>query len=172
MVPTLGISREGLETNGFIDAYSQDSRREIQYENAVYLLFKPKNMDKFRDFVEFERERKSRLIDEYDYEDGFVILVYNLNEAYKADFELIRKGKYSKTSEEFQSLFPRTKKIYKRGKYNDELSLQYRIFTKDKSLIDYWEEKIGIRFKNNMELWEGYDEELEILNMDKIKEIV
>jgi len=171
VVPTLGISRDGLDTNGFINAYSKDLGRDEQYENAVYLLFKPKNTEKFKDFVDYEIDRKGPFIDDYDIEEGFVVLVYSLSERYLKDFELIRKGQYSKTSEEFQSLFPKTKRIYHKGKPKDEMSLQHRVFTKDKSLIDYWEEKIGIRFRGDMELWEGYNEENEVLDMEKLKEL-
>ncbi len=172
VVPTLGISREGLDTNGFINAYIKDLGRDEQYENAVYLLFKPKNNEKFKDFLDFEMDRKGSLLDDYDIGEGYVVLVYGLSTRYAHDFELIRKGQYSKTSEEFQGLFPKKKRIYVNGKPKDEMSLQYRVFTKDKSLIDYWEDKIGTRFKENMEVWEGYDEENEIMDLEKLKELV
>ncbi len=71
IVPTLSIGRDRLIDNGFINGYTKDSRRDVQYENAVYLLFKPTDLDKFRSFLDKEYERTKSIIDDYDYEDGY-----------------------------------------------------------------------------------------------------
>jgi len=52
----------------------------------------------------------------------------------------------------------------------DEISLQYRIFNKAEDLVSFWEEKLGIDFEKEFEVWEGWDEQKEILELDKIKE--
>ncbi len=170
MVPTLGIDPEGLKTNGFINAFIMDAHKDIQYEDSVYLVFKPKNIDKFRDFLDNEYTRGSSIVDDYDYEKGFVVLVYTLDREYSRDFNLIKQGKYSKTSSVFQELFP--EKMRKTAKAKEELSLQYRVFNKTNDLIEYWEEKLGIRFDNRMEVWEGWSDENETLNLERIKELV
>src|SRR5688572_10756927 len=92
IVPTLGINRDGLKSNGFLNGYIKDGRKDVQYENAAYLLFRPVNLDKFKDFLDFEYERTQIIIDDYDYEDGFIIFVYQLNPKFRKDFELIKKG--------------------------------------------------------------------------------
>ena len=175
MVPTLKVPKDALRGNGFINAYIKDNRREDQYKESIYLLFKPKELDKFREFLDNEYERTKSIIEDYDYEDGYVVVVYQLNEKYRKDFDLIRQGKYSKTSADFQKNFPKIIKIYRGGLHKDEISLQYRIFNKNEDLIDFWEEKLGIDFKttvgNDFEVWEGWDEQKEILELDKIKEI-
>lgn len=170
MVPTLKAPKDALKNNGFINAYVEDSHVEEQHENSIYLLFKPENLDKFREFLENEYERTKSIIEDYDYEDGFIVVVYLLDKKYKKDFFLVRKGEYSKTSKEFQALFPKVIKIVKDGLHRDELSLQYRIFVKSNDLVEYWEEKIGIGFTENLEVWEGFDIENEILNINTIKE--
>ena len=170
MVPTLKVPKDALRSNGFINAYIKDNRREDQYKESVYLLFKPTDLDKFREFLDSEYERTKAVIEDYDY----VVVVYQLNDKYKKDFNLIRQGKYSKTSEEFQKMFPRVVKIVKNNLHRDEVSLQYRIFTKATDLVSFWEEKLGIDFKSiigeDYEVWEGWDEQKEILELDKIKE--
>jgi hypothetical protein len=102
-------------------------------------------------------------------------VVYQLDNKYNRDFNLIKQGKYSKTSEEFQKMFPKVVKIVKNNSHRDEVSLQYRIFTKAEDLVSFWEEKLGIDFKSivgeDYEVWEGWDEQKEILELDKIKEI-
>jgi len=171
MVPTLKVPKDALRNNGFINAYIKDNRKEDQYKESIYLLFKPTDLDKFREFLDNEYERTKTIIEDYDYEDGYVVVVYQLNEKFKKDFQLIKQGKYSKTSEDFQKMFPKIIKIVKNGLNRDEISLQYRIFNKAEDLIDFWEEKLGIKFEENYEVWDGFDESKEILELDKIKEI-
>jgi hypothetical protein len=171
MVPTLKVPKDALRGNGFINAYIKDARKEDQYKGCVYLLFKPENLDKFREFLDNEYERTKAVIEDYDYEDGYVVVVYQLDDKYKNDFTLVQGGKYSKTSANFQKLFPKVVKITRNGLSKDEISLQYRIFNKAEDLISFWETKLGIEFEDDYEVWDGWDESKEILELDKIKEL-
>jgi hypothetical protein len=170
IVPTLKINRDKLKENGYLNGYMSDVRRDVQYQNAVYLLFQPSNFDKFREFLVDEYERTKQLIDDYDYEDGFVVVVYTLDNKWKKDFALIREGLYSQTSQEFQDLFPKVIKIMKNNLHRDEISLQHRIFKKTEDLRQYWEDKIDISFDDSMEVWEGFQIENETLDLDTIKQ--
>jgi hypothetical protein len=172
IVPTLGIDRERLRDNGFINAFIKDGAKDVQYENSVYLLFNPKHPDKFKLFLDDEYERTKSVLDDYDYEDGFIVVVYQLNPKFKKDFGLIKMGRYSKTSPEFQKLFPKIVKIVRNGLDKDEISLQYRVFNKTEDLKKYWEDKIGVEFDDKMEVWQGWDENFETLNIQKVKENV
>lgn len=175
MVPTLKVPKDALRSNGFINAYIRDDRRDDQYKESIYLLFKPTDLDKFREFLDSEYERTKAVIEDYDYEDGYVVVVYQLDNKYKKDYELVRQGKYSKTSGNFQKMFPKIVKITRGGLHKDEISLQYRIFNKAEDLINFWEEKLGIDLQGVMgdefEVWDGWDESKEILNLDNIKEL-
>ena len=170
MVPTLKINRDDFSDNNFLNAYLEDVRRDIQYENAVYLLFKPTNFDKFREFLDKEYERTKDIIDDYDYEEGFVVLVYQLNEKWKKDFDIIKQGRYSETSEDFQKVFTKVIKVVNNGLRRDEISLQYRIFNKSEELRKYWEDKLDVSFTDDMELWRTFIYQDEILDLDKIKQ--
>jgi len=172
MVPTLKFPKDALKLNGFINGYIKDERKDTQYEDAVYILFQPHNVDRFREFLDAEYERKDHVIEDYDYEDGFVVLVCKLNPKFKKDFKLIKEGKYSKTSKGFQELFPKVVKILRNGLNKDEPSLQLRIFKKTEDLKEFWEEKLDVTFDENYEVWDGWDEQREVLNLDKIKEHV
>ena len=172
MVPTLRVPKDALRSNGFINGYIKDEKMQHGYEDPIYLLFKPDNLDKFREFLDGEYERTKSIIEDYDYEDGFVVVVYQLNERFKKDYELVKQGKYSKTSKAFQSEFPKSVKVIKSGLSKDEISLQLRIFKKSADLIEFWEDKIGITFQDDFEVWEGWDEEKEVLVIDKLKEHV
>jgi hypothetical protein len=171
MVPTLKINRDKLKENGYLNGYMSDVRRDVQYQNAVYLLFQPSNLDKFREFLDGEAERTKQIIDDYDYEDGFVVVVYTLDKKWKKDFALVREGLYSRTSKEFQDSFPKVIKIIKNGLHRDEISLQFRIFNKTDDLRSYWEDRLDMEFTEDMEVWDGFDIENEVLDLDKIKQI-
>lgn len=168
MLPTLKISRDGLRNNGFINAYYRDKDHTCDYENCIYVLFRPDNIYKFRDFLQSEYRRTKNIVEDYDYEKGFVVAVYQLDDRWNEDFEKIKKGKYSKTSDEFQSMFPRRLDIIKDGKRFYDVSLQWRIFNKTDDLKAYWEDKLGVQFDGDMEFWEIWDEEKETLNINKI----
>lgn len=172
MVPTLKVPKDALKDNGFINGYVKDGSREVQYENCIYLLFQPTDLDKFREFLDSEYERTKSLIDDYDYEKGYVVIVYQLDSKFVKDFDLIKTGKYSKTSTAFQALFPKVIKIKKNGLHKDEISLQYRVFNRTEDLIKFWEEKLGVEFEDDQEVWHGFQEENEVLNIEKLKEYV
>ena len=171
-VPTLSIGKDKLLDNGFVNGYIKDNKRDIQYENAVYLLFKPEDLDKFRNFLDGEYEKTKSIIDDYDYEDGYVVVVYEINPKLKNDIELIKQGKYSKTSPSFQGIFPKVIQIRKNGLRRDEISLQYRVFNKTEDLVKFWEDKLGVDLPSDVEVWHGFFDDFETLDLDKIKEHV
>ena len=172
IVPTLSIGRDKLIDNGFVNGYIKDGMRDTQYKNAVYLLFKPTNLDKFKVFLDSEYERTKSIIDDYDYEDGYVVVVYEINSKLKNDIELVKQGKYSKTSPSFQGIFPKVVQIKKNGMRRDEISLQYRVFNKTEDLVKFWEDKLGMELPEDLEVWHGFFEEFETLDLTKIKEYV
>lgn len=172
IVPTLSIGKDKLLDNGFLNGYIKDVKRDVQYENAVYLLFKPQDLDKFRNFLDGEYERTKSIIDDYDYEDGYVVVVYEINPRLKPDIELIKQGKYSQTSKKFQEIFSKVVQIKKQGLRRDEISLQYRVFNKTEDLVQFWEDKLGVKLPDDVEVWHGFFEEDESLDLNKIKQYV
>lgn len=170
MVPTLGIDKDAIKTNGFINAYCRDGGRDIQYENCIYILFRPEDLDEFREFLDGEYERTKSVIDDYDYDGGYVVVVYELDQKFKKDFTLVKEGLYSKTSPEFQKKFSKIVKIKREGLHKDEISLQYRIFNKTEDLKKYWEDKFDMEFDDEWEVWDGFNLDKETLLIDKIKE--
>lgn len=172
MVPTLKVTNDRLIANGFINGYSKDDQRDVQYENAIYLLFRPKDINKFRVFLDNEYERTKSVIDDYDYADGYVVIVYTLDPKYSSDFELIRKGKYSSTSQTFQNLFPQKMSHRKNGLAKEQWTLQFMVFNRRQEMVKYWENKLGVSLDKGQEVWHMFNEENETLTLDKLKEYV
>ena len=172
IVPTLKINKELLMDNGFINGYIKDENKELNYENSVCVLFKPNDLDKFRNFLDGEYERTKNIIEDYDYEGGHVVVVYQLDKNFRKDFALIKKGLYSKTSVEFQKLFPKVIKITKNGLHKDEVSLQYMVFNRTPQLIEFWQNRLEVTFDDEQEVWHEFNLENETLNINKIIENV
>ena len=172
MVPSLKVPKNSLKDNGFINAYLDDVGRDFKYNNVIYVLFLPTDLAKFREFLDNEYERTTEIVEDYDYEGGFVVLVYKLNMKWETDFDLIKQGRYSETTDNFQKLFPKVIKIKKNGLHRDEISLQYRVFNKTDDMIKYWENKLGIDWDDSLEVWEGFDEGKEILDINKMKKSI
>jgi hypothetical protein len=171
IVPTLSIGKEKLVDNGFINGYIKDGGREVQYDYSIYILFIPENLDKFKEFLDEEYERTKSIIDDYDYEDGYVVVVYKLNSKWKKDFDLIKEGLYSRTSKEFQNTFPKIINVStEKGGSKQSPALQHRIFSRSSQLIEFWEEKLDVKFTEDMEVWDGFDFKKEILDLDIIKQ--
>lgn len=167
MVPTLKIPKDQLANNGFVNAFVADIDKDNHFQDCIYLLFKPTNIEKFREFLE-EEYKRTEIIEDYDYPNGYVVVVYKLNSQFMEDYKLIRLGKYSKTSDEFKKVFPDKINIVKNGWNKEETSLQFRIFNKTKDLVEYWEEKMGIKFEPDQEVWSGYDENAELLHITEL----
>lgn len=170
MMPTLKIPRDALKSNGFINGYIKDEMRDVQYEDCIYLLFKPPNVDLFSEFLSSEYERTEQVIEDYDYPKGFVVVVYKLDEKFSSDFELVKQGKYSKTSPDFQSQFPKVIKIMVNGLHRDEISLQHRVFRRADDLVKFWEKKFDVVFESDQEIWHGFIEERETLTKNVLSE--
>lgn len=168
LVPVLKIGRENLMRAGFVEAYFSDKLREIEYENCVYLLFRPARLDEFNLFVESQRENNT-LVDEYDHK-GYTVLVYKLPAEYKKDYEILMKGKFSQTSQKFQDLLPKYAKVAQDGVLVDEMTTQHLVFEKDQTVKDYWKRELDLDFQPEDEVWHFY-EEREILNEDAIKRL-
>ena len=105
MVSPLQIPRNDLKDNEFINAYIKDEMNDMQYEDCIYLLFHPGFPGKFRKFLNREYDRTEAIVNDYDYPNGFVVVVYKLDSKFASDYELVKQSKYSKTSKDFKSQF-------------------------------------------------------------------
>jgi hypothetical protein len=168
LVAPLGIRKEDLERNNFINAYSYDEERETIDEYTVYLLFNPPVPEVFNEFVEREYIRNKNLIRDYDYNNGLSVLEYHIDEKWHEDVDKIKAGMYSSVSEEFKKLFPKKVKINSGIFRKESESLQSRIFRKDSTLKEYWENKTGAYISDDMEVWDGWDKEKETLKINEI----
>ena len=67
MVPTLKNPKDSLKNNGFINAYIEDEMSDSEYKDCIYVLFKPDDVDLFKDFLDNEYERTKQIVEDYDF---------------------------------------------------------------------------------------------------------
>lgn len=134
LLPVLGLKTEDLYKLGFINCYLSDKDREpINNDIHLYLLFKPNTeiieittlggfiarekdtqydrlVKKIKELEELDDSNKI-LIEDYDYEDGFVVLVLKFPEYYRKDYNLFLQGKYTHFSKAFKNKFAEKKVV-------------------------------------------------------------
>lgn len=174
LLPGIGTSRRSLKKYGFVNAYLDDRHHDIHYENAVYLLFRPRPMETIADYIVLERTNEL-LLEEYDYEEGYVVLVYRFNPKWQEDYHIFKEGKYSRMSREYKEMFPKFVDLVdpKNGKIEKELTLQYHIFNRTEGLKKMQERELGMKLDEfgDIEYWSSPDvENKETLDINKIKE--
>jgi hypothetical protein len=153
VMPLLGINRKELELHGLENAYIKDEILGFDYNHAIYILFKPPLLDKFNNFIEGERTRGAQIIDEYDYPEGWVMLVYQWPEKWKKDVDIVLTGKFSKVSEEFKCVTPEFVERTLGGFRTKKLSTQHQIYQKTDLLKNYWKEKYDLDLDKEDECW-------------------
>ena len=173
LLPAIGMSRRALLKYGFINAYLADIDSEIEYKDCVYILFKPDSIDRFESFFMREKESKN-FVTQYDYEGGYIVLVYSILDKFKADYNLGLDGIYSKFSNEYKETFPKFVKVVnsETGILESQISLQFHIINRSIALRNMWEEEFKVKFKDlgeDMEVWGRYDIHHETLDIEQIR---
>jgi len=146
---------------GFINAFIGDTQHVNGLECPIYLLFRPPLSLVFQKFLEKEYET-GMLIEDYSYEGGYTVLLYEYPKEFQHDYQLVREGKYSKTSDIYKEVFPDKDPT-------DEPTIQHLVLHKDIRLKTYREDTLGITLSEEDELWSVFNEEEETLNIDKYK---
>lgn len=172
LVPGLDLQIDNLRKLGFINAYIKDEHREPIFNQELYLLFKPESDTSMFLFIEEEYGNENReLIEDYDYSDGFIVLLYKFPEKYSQEYKHFLNGKYSKFRAKYVAILPQIdSKIDANGDPFTEYSIQFMACHKSKSLKDYWEKRLDTELDDDDEVWVGFSEKRETLNIEKIKQ--
>lgn len=176
LLPGVGLKRQALLKHGFISAYIDDQTHDVHYENSVYLLYKPSQIEEFQAFIEGEQKRTPLFVEDYDYPNGYVVTVYKFPTEFIKEYRLFLEGKYSKFSKKYIDLFPTRVEVYdkKTGGTKDKYSLQYHIFKRTSSLRKFWEEQLGYGphgdedLPEDLEYWTIPDPKKETLNINEL----
>lgn len=165
LLPGIGLQRQDILQYGFIAAYIDDINHSIKYKNSLYLLYKPTS--RFKEFLDSEYGRTKLLIEEYDYPNGYVVVVYRFPKEFIPDYELFLEGKYSKFSEDYKNVFPKTTWIENEyGLRTEKFTFQHLVFIKHPVIREHWYDKLGVQIPKDGEHWTKPDiENKERLNI-------
>lgn len=179
LLPCFGIHISKYFELGFINAYLSDKNREKINDKDIhiYLLFKPNNkqLKLLQETIEKLEEHNNLILEDYDYENNYVVIVFKLPERFKNDYNLYIEGKYSQLSDTITQYYPEEITInYSNGEATGK-SLEWMACNKSPKLKAYLEKKYNIDMTDSQEYWSipGPEEVLDIsLLLSKEKEII
>lgn len=168
LVPACGLDVAILFEHGFINAYLNDKKynEETQLDD-IFLLFNPDlNCDEFEILCKVLR-KKDTYIDEYDPEEGKVMIHMKLEDKWIHIKEQLMKSKYSLIDREYVKEFFNPKIVIGEDIYGNTLtkdSINYQILTKSNVLKEIWEERLNTTFKDEYEVCSKLNLSEEIYN--------
>ena len=149
--PIVGMTLSKLVIDfGMENAFLEDEMNEEYTGDLLFILLHPTHTDILDVLIAQQEQNNINFIGEYDYPDGYVVLVYAIPEEMKSDFIKFKEGKYSEMSLKYKELFDYT--VTRNGK--PEKSLQFMVLYKDKEFKDNLEGYLGVTIDNNSELWQ------------------
>lgn len=175
LLPCLQKDADDLVTRyGFINGYLKDDVATHDFENCIYLLFKPSSMEIMQAYIDQEYLKKCGIISDYDHSGGFVVLVYKIPDLFKKDHDRFLKGKYSKFSVAFKNLLPAIsyEKDGSSGVNIPVASIQYLVVNKVESIRKYWQERLEIELGPEDEYWSKPKMSRETITLKKLSSII
>jgi hypothetical protein len=157
LLPACGLDVAILFDHGFVNAYLDDEDYDKQSSDEVdiFLLFEPDDMgSNFEMLCEVLRNHEN-FLDEYDPEEGKVIIRFKLNDRWKHIKEELLTSKYSKIDRDYVGEFFKPKVVIGQDMYGNMLykdSVNYQILTKSPVLKERWEEKLATKLYDHEEV--------------------
>lgn len=157
LVPACDLDVAILLDYGFINAFLHDESYDKKNDNYedIYLLFEYNSInDNFEDLCSVLRSHEN-FLEEYDPQEGYVMIRFKLNDKWKHIKDQLISGKYSLIDREYVKEFFNPKVIVGESMYGEYLykdSVNYQILTKSPVLRERWEDKLGVKFKDEYEV--------------------
>lgn len=153
LLPGLELDERELVSIGLLNTFIGDSHDTVSTEEyPIYLLFKIPS-DKQTRFEEFALKIEKKIIDEYDTEDRYTVLVLSYPEKWRGEYRHFLNSKYSRFSPEYKKLVKKEvqplEKFYSR---RVTMSSAYAVLNRLTALIKLREEEFGVEFTDDMEL--------------------
>ena len=147
---------------GLINLYIGDLQHDIQHENAIYALFKPKFTVQYENFIQ-RMKKHPRFLELYGIRKfdsnllrkvtKHIMIVFNIPGKYIKDYQKFLSGDYSKFSTLYGRRFTSGTNIYK-------------VIHRNPKLKKHWESKLGVNL-DNIELMAKPKFESEIFRYNK-----
>lgn len=148
-LPVLGIDLAITGTTGYLNSYVNcPDLTDILIKNPVYILYNTEDLDLNMERVYEDLINNKNFILEQRLDKYHILFCFSIPEKYSKDYELIIRGKYSKTSSSFKEIFS-----------NDNITdlWQYKILYRDPEYMKDLEHRIGIIFNSDCEIYDKID---------------
>lgn len=113
-------------------------------------------------------EKNLTLIEDYDYPNGYTVLVLRFPEQFRKDYELYLEGKFSKFSVEYKQKMPEQTEAIVDGRKIPGMSTPYMVVHKEERMRKFWEQQFNCYIDPKDEYWGIPNVEKETLDIDKI----
>ena len=147
LLPSLRLNDDALIKMGLVNCYLTDNEYDVRWdlEGCLYLLFKPQKLDtEFEEYCDLMRELPCYK-DEYDIENG-VVFVCQIPTIYQNIVKPFKQGKYSAIDKNYvKHCVPQF--------INGKLSKRWKIFYKDKSIIEELAKELGYKTEEEANKW-------------------
>lgn len=147
LLPSLRLNEEALLKMGLVNCYLTDNEYDVRWdlEGCLYLLFKPEKLDtEFEEYCDLMRQLPCYK-DEYDVENG-VVFVCQIPTIYQGIVKPFKQGKYSAIDKNYvKQCVPQF--------INGKLSKRWKIFYKDKSIIEELAKELGYKTEEEANKW-------------------
>jgi hypothetical protein len=176
LLPVYKIGLKRLTELGFINCFLKDEERETVNETDLhlYLLFKTdeeqqKELQKIIGLLE-KKEGEVILLEDYDYSENYMVLVFKFPEKFRNDYQLFIEGKYSHLSDAIQATYPeKTVADFYPFTPLEGKSLQWMVCHKDPALKRFLEQKHDLDLSDAPEYYHLIDMDNETLTENTIK---
>lgn len=167
LVPACDLDIAILLEYGFINAFLGDENHNKldDSQEDIYLLFEYNPINNYFEELCSVLRNHENFLEEYDPEEGYVMIRFKLNDKWKHIKQQLISGKYSLIDREYVKQFFNPKIIVGESPYGEYLykdSVNYQILMKSPVLKERWEEKLGVVFKDDYEVCSKPDMEEEI----------
>lgn len=173
ILPIFKVPIIKLDEYGFVNSFLYDKNRpDVEPDGkTIYVLFHPnaEQLVLLQEQIE-DWENNNFLIGDYDYRDGYVVVMLRFPDKYRDQYKLFLRGQYSKFSDVYKDEIPKKVSVImpSNGLPYEGDSLQYLVINKRVKLKNYWVDQIGDEFDSDGEYWSKPVLDKETLDIDKI----
>lgn len=158
ILPLFKVPLMKLDEYGFVNSFLYDKNKADNLPNGktIYILFRPNEAQKVPLQKQIEDwETNGFFIEDYDYSDGYVVVILRFPDKYKDQYKLFLQGRYSEFSEDYKNEIPRKVSVIlpSTGELYEDDSLQFLIINKRIRLKNYWKDQTDFDLGPEDEYW-------------------
>jgi hypothetical protein len=151
------------------NAYLNDALIKDKYKYCIFVLLRFTGVQRYMEFEDLLRDSLNYKTDYSLVDSRYTMFVLEIKDEFKKDAIDIVEGKYSKISEKAKEYILKGRQTVLRGDTREK-SMISKVLTKDETLKEFWEKRIGCSL-NEQEVWSKITVENEIFNNEVLEQL-